>query len=316
MDELAGIMRHCRYPHVGVSIVAYLPLPQSLRPLLAALAGQVGIIVLVDNGGAAAVVDADSAAEIVMVDPGGNVGVAAGHNLALAHIFAAGCSHALLFDQDSLPQDDMIGELLRVEQGLLAASRAVGAVGPQQVAAGDDRPAGFVKFSGLRPHVRTCSDADLPLPACRCDFLITSGTLLRREVFERVGPFAESLFIDNVDVEWCYRAASLGFGCYGAVEARLQHALGDHSIPLPFARERRLVIHNPLRIYFMTRNRLLLYRMPHVPPHWKLADFPRMVMKMLAFGLLVRPRLRYLRAAFAGVLDGLGGLGGPAPKSF
>ena len=52
-------------------------------------------------------------------------------------------------------------------------------------------------------------------------------------------------------------------------------------------------------------------------PAWgTVADFPRMLMKILAFGLLVPPRLRYLRAAFAGVLDGLGGLGGPARKSF
>ena len=219
-------------------------------------------------------------ARIVIVDPGGNVGLAAGHNLALSHIFASGCSHALLFDQDSLPQGDMLGELLRIEQGLVADARTVGAVGPALVAGGDDRMTGFIRFSGLWRRILTCADADLPVPACRSDFLITSGTLLRREVFERVGLFDESLFIDNVDIEWCCRAASLGYSCYGAVEARMQHALGDRTMRNPIARNLILAIHSPLRIYYITRNRLLLYSMPHIPLGWKLADFPRMVNRL------------------------------------
>lgn len=315
LEGVAGIVSDCRYPRVGVSIVAYRPQAQALRRLLAALVGQVGIVVLVDNGGAVAAVG-DLLDNIVIVDPRGNIGVAAGHNLALLRIFGAGCSHALLFDQDSLPQDDMIGELLRIEQGLIKAGFVVGAIGPQLVAEGNGRLAGFVRFSGWRPQVSASADTNLPVPARHCDFLITSGMFLRRDVFERVGPFAESLFIDNVDVEWCYRAASLGYLCYGAVDARMLHAIGDRSMPISFARERTLVIHNPLRIYFMTRNRLLLYRMPHVPAGWKVADFPRMVIKIVAFGLLVAPRLRYLRAALSGIVDGLKGQGGPARKPF
>lgn len=308
-------MSGCRYPQVGVSIVAYRP-QEELTRLLTALAGEVGAIFLVDNGGAAAWVGAANAGHVTVIDPGGNVGVATGHNLAVARVFAAGCSHALLFDQDSLPQGDMIGELLRVEAGLLADGYRVGAVGPQLISSEGGPPAGFLTLCGGR--VRTCieADADLPVPASYCDFLITSGTLVRREVFAHVGAFVEGLFIDNVDVEWCYRAAHLGYGCYGAVAAQMVHALGDDSVALPFARQRRLVIHNPLRIYYITRNRLLLYRMPHVPWGWKFADFPRMVLKIAAFALLVPQRRRYLRAALAGIGDGLRGLGGATGKPF
>lgn len=311
----------CRYPQVGVSIVAYRPEAETLHRLLAALAGQVGVVFLVDNGEAATrlgAIDGGLGAldgGVVVIDAGGNLGVAAGHNLALTRIFGAGCSHALLFDQDSLPQGDMIGELLRVEQGLLDGCHDIAAIGPQVIAKEDGRHAGFVRFSGLRPSIRFDADADQPVLASRCDFLITSGTLLRREVFERVGPFAEDLFIDNVDIEWCYRAASVGYGCYGAVDARMLHSLGDRLMAVPFTR-RCLLIHSPLRIYFITRNRLLLYRMPHVPRNWKLADFPRMVMKIMLFGLLVAPRRRYLSAALAGIIDGLKGLGGAARKPF
>ncbi|MBI3524589.1 MAG: glycosyltransferase family 2 protein [Betaproteobacteria bacterium] len=304
------------YAHVGVSIVAYQPQAETLVKLLEAISSQVRTVVLVDNGGAAEAVGASRCGHIVILDPGCNVGLAAGHNLALARIFAAGCSHALLFDQDSVPQGDMLGELLRIEQRLTANSHSVGAVGPLPISEGDSRTTGFVRFSGLWRDILSHADADLPAPACRCDFLITSGTLLRREVFDRVGPFAESLFIDNVDLEWCCRAGSLGYEIYGAAEARMQHALGDRLMLLPVAGKRALVIHNPLRIYYMTRNRLLLYRMPHIPLGWKLADFPRLVIKTLLFGLLAPPRLRYLRATLAGMLDGLWGRDGPARRPF
>jgi rhamnosyltransferase len=307
-------MQNPRYPHVGVSIVAYQPEAQAFCRLVSALQGCVGLVVIVDNGGTAAA-GATLDEGTVVLDPGYNVGVAAGHNMALARIFADGCSHALLFDQDSLPQEDMIGALLNVEQELLAHAYAVGAIGPQHLN-GDGRAAGFVRLSGCRAQVSAIADPGVPVPARRCDFLITSGTLIRREVFEHVGPFAESLFIDNVDIEWCYRAASLGYACYGAIEARMQHALGDRSISLPFSRDRSLVVHEPLRIYFITRNRWLLYRMPHIPWGWKLADFPRMAMKIAALCLLVPPRLRYMRAALAGVTDGLKGLGGLARRAF
>lgn len=293
--------------------MVFRPQAQSLCRLVTALVAQVGRVFLVDNGGALAAIG-DLRDDIVVIDPGCNLGVAGGHNLALSNIFAAGCSHALLFDQDSLPQDDMIGELLRVERGLLADCRVVGAVGPQLIAPDDGRPVGFVRFSRWGPCVAACADADLPVPARRSDFLITSGTLLRREVFERVGPFSDSLFIDNVDVEWCYRAASLGYRCYGAVEAGMEHVFGDHAIPIPLLGNRSLIVHNPLRIYFITRNRLLLYRMSHVPLGWKFADFPRMVIKIIAFVVLVPPRLRYLKAVLSGILDGLRGLGGSTRK--
>jgi rhamnosyltransferase len=300
------------FSNIGVSIVAYWPKGENLRDLIASIIGQVCTVILIDNGGAATTLGPAQRDGITIVDPGSNIGVAAGHNLGIAHIFAHGCSHALLFDQDSLPTGDMIGELLRIEQALIAEGYSVGAIGPKLVSDSDSRLTGFIRFSGLWRQIVSSADADLPVPACRSDFLITSGSLIRREVFERVGLFDENLFIDNVDLEWCFRAASLNFSCYGAIKAGMQHALGDRAIQNPIAPKLILPIHNPTRIYYITRNRILLYTMRHVPLGWKLADFPRMVLKIVFFGLFVPPRLSYLRASLDGILDGLRKRGGRA----
>ncbi len=84
---------------------------------------------------------------------------------------------------------------------------------------------------------------------------------------------------------------------------------------IPFSR-RQLVIHSPMRIYFITRNRWLLYWLPHVSLGWKLADFPRMLIKLMAFMLFVPPRSRYLKAGFAGLRDGIRRKGGAARASY
>ena len=39
----------------------------------------------------------------------------------------------------------------------------------------------------------------------------------------------ESYFIDNVDLEWCFRAKSLGFDLVGTDAAVLYHAIGERS---------------------------------------------------------------------------------------
>ena len=39
----------------------------------------------------------------------------------------------------------------------------------------------------------------------------------------------ESYFIDNIDLEWCFRAKSLGFDLVGTDAAVLYHAIGERS---------------------------------------------------------------------------------------
>ena len=39
----------------------------------------------------------------------------------------------------------------------------------------------------------------------------------------------ESYFIDNIDLEWCFRAKSKGYELIGTDEAVLYHAIGERS---------------------------------------------------------------------------------------
>jgi rhamnosyltransferase len=146
-------------------------------------------------------------------------------------------------------------------------------------------------------HVRPRRDDQL-IP---CDFLISSGSLLPVDAYRRVGPFDESLFVDNVDLEWCMRARAAGFSLYGVAAAHLEHQLGEARLRV--GDKVRLVVHSPERLYYMTRNRLLLYRRPYMPLKWKIKDSLRIVAKFTATMVFLAPRREYARMTWRGLRD-------------
>jgi len=87
---------------------------------------------------------------------------------------------------------------------------------------------------------------------------ITSGNMLKLEVFDIVGPFREDYFIDAVDFEFCLRLRKYGIDVYRIGSARLSHSLGERlSIKIGL-----IVItvskHSPIRKYYIFRNHCYL----------------------------------------------------------
>jgi len=112
------------------------------------------------------------------------------------------------------------------------------------------------------------------------------------------------LFIDNVDLEWCFRAQALGYSLYGVCGARMHHRLGDARQQLPLGLG-RVVVHAPVRLYYMMRNRVALYRRPYTPRRWIAQDIPRLLLKFALFSLLLAPRRHNTRMMLRGLYDGL-----------
>jgi rhamnosyltransferase len=245
---------------------------------------------------------------IAMVPLHANVGLATAQNSGIAWAKSHGFSHVLLLDQDSTPGDDMVQRLLEV-----LASRGhvdpVAAVGPMFEDERDGTYAPFVKI-GFPMNRRLWCERSGQIIAC--DFLISSGSLIPLEVVDVVGAMDDALFIDNVDLEWCFRARSLGYQLYGVCAATMGHQLGDTRRRLPLGLG-QVVVHGPTRLYYIMRNRLQLYRKPHTPRMWVAQDVPRALMKLLLFGVLIGPRLRNLRFMLRGLWDGLRNRGGACP---
>ncbi len=286
-------------------IVSYHPEPAQLSRLLASLQAQVQGIVLVDNGSHEPTFEAFC--EMVQDRPGltllrlpDNRGVGEALNIGIAHARAHGFEWVLLLDHDSEAEPGMVAALI---EGYRQSSRQqrVAAVGPRYLEAHSGTNAPFVRIRFPCNRKLYCGDNADPI---RCDFLITSGTLTRIEVLDAIGPMDAHLFIDNVDLEWCFRAQALGYSLYGVCCARMHHRLGDARQQLPLGLG-QVVVHAPLRLYYMMRNRLVLYQRPYTPRRWIAQDIPRLLLKFALFSLLLAPRWHNTRMMLRGLHDGL-----------
>lgn len=291
-------------------IVTYWPERNTLRGVVEAIRPQVGGIVVVDNSGdedpvSPALTDANVDAVLSHPD---NIGLAAAQNEGIAWARAHGFTHVLFLDQDSRPADGMV-QALRVALESLLLDGPVAAVGPRFHDARERDDAPFVRIGfPLNRKVR-CAPG---LGTIACDFLISSGALVPLPVLDAVGGMDAGLFIDNVDLEWSFRARSMGYSLHGVCNAVMHHHLGDARRPLPLL-PRAIVVHSPIRLYYMMRNRIVLYGLPHTPRTWVAQDVPRIFIKLMLFGLLVGPRWRNIRCMVRGLRDGLRGRRGPAP---
>jgi rhamnosyltransferase len=286
-------------------VVTHRPDLALLAALLDALAAQVGRIVVVDNASPGpAVADACAARpEVELLPLRENRGLATALNEGIAHARSLPrISHVLLMDQDSVPGAGMVAALKAALERVSDSAR-VAAVGPRYRDPREDADASFVSVRfPFNRKVACVGDCD----EVACDFLITSGSLIPLAVLDAIGGMDDGLFIDNVDLEWCFRAAGRGYALFGVCAARMLHHHGAERRRVP-GLPRGIVVHPPARLFYMMRNRVLLYRRPYTPKRWIAQDLPRVMVKLLLFSLLVSPRRANLRCMLRGLCAGIRG---------
>ena len=300
-----------RESSVCAVVVTYHPDAALLTAQLQALQAQVGCVVVVDNA-----TPGPAVRELCAAAPGTeflalteNIGLAAALNAGIARAREKpGVAHLLLMDQDSVPESGMVAAL-KVALDRRSQHAQVAAVGTRFH---DPREGVDAPFVRIRFPVNRQLHCDGACDEVACDFLITSGSLIPIEVLDRVGGMDEGLFIDNVDLEWCFRALSMGYALFGACGARMLHHQGAtrHRVSgVP----RGIVVHTPRRLFYMMRNRVLLYRRVYTPRRWIAQDVPRLVVKFLLFALLIAPRRKNVRCMLAGLRAGIAGRAAPPP---
>lgn len=289
-------------------VVTYRPNSSTLNTLLASVAGQVGGVVVVDNSSDAvarvAVDVAGHGATFLRQDR--NDGLAHAQNVGLKWAREHGYKYALLLDQDSTLGKNMVAALFNALETLPGR---VAAVGPRFQDLREDHDASFVRVGFPLNQKLGC---DRPGQVIECDFLISSGTLIPLSVIDEIGWMDAGLFIDNVDLEWSFRARAMGYSLHGVCDATMHHCLGDarRSLPLGLG---QVVVHGPVRLYYMMRNRVKLYRLPHTPRVWVAQDLPRVLIKFFIFSVLVGPRGRNIHFMLRGIWDGIRGRSGQCP---
>lgn len=229
---------------------------------------------------------------------GANLGVATALNQGVERLISAGCTCALLFDQDSEPSIELLERLPRTMTGARARDARIAVVGP---AYDDPRLGGvapFVRFGMLKLKRIEPSDTQ-PIEV---DFLITSGSCINLAAWDAIGSMDDALFIDFVDLEWCIRARSKGYSVLGVPNLRLRHELGGEPVCIL---GRNYPSHSPARHYYLFRNAVVLMKRRYVPWSWKSTELVKMPVRLVIYGLFMRPRLAHLRLSLLGLWHGL-----------
>ncbi|MCA0893713.1 rhamnosyltransferase [Microbulbifer agarilyticus] len=283
-------------------IITYNPNTEALLALIASLDCQPCNVIVLDNA-------SESQAQIQNISfrqnkvkffsSKKNIGLAAAANKIFAAGLAEGYDFVALFDQDSLPEKNYLTVL---------ESRYLEMSASSDICVAAIAGAHTCNYSGAKaPFVRY--DKFLPKKICpnnlrgseTFDFLITSGCLFPLSVVKSAGFFDETLFIDNVDVEWCCRVKSRGYKLVATNETSFSHSIGDEvyrCFGRIIARQ-----HSPIRSYYSVRNLLALNKRNYVSRVWKFNATIRAILKAIFIVTFSKNRLQYSREILRGIRD-------------
>jgi rhamnosyltransferase len=262
-------------------------------------ADQVDRVLVVDNrsqnAGLAAVDEfVNSQRNVALLSNADNVGIAAALNQGCQFAIEQGASWVLAFDQDSVPDRNLIARLTS-EWRMLTDPNRVGLIGVNF-----ESPGGKT----LLPPGSGMVDARVA---------ITSGSLLSVDAWRKVGPFREDFFIDEVDHEYAIRLRRNGWQVKVTRQVLMTHAMGSPSGPRLGGWQPLLSHHSALRRYYMARNRVLLAR-EHIgfEPRFVVSQLARSLRESATVMLFEPQKMAKLLAMLRGVVDGLRGRSGRA----
>ena len=261
-------------------------------PLLLA---QVSGLVVVDNASdEAAINPLRMASETVgfhLIENGANLGIAEALNQGVRWAKSKGYSWVMLFDQDSKITDGFVGHMFSAWDSHPNRER-VASIHPKYV---DPE-------TGVEPRVRRARDGG-PV------FSLTSGALMPAWIFDKIGWFASEYFIDCVDFEYSFRIRAAGYLIADSRQAVLIHAAGHATESVSLLGSRfRPSHHNAMRRYYISRNRIALYRKYfRVFPWWILQSMIEASRETIKCFLGEEDRADKFRSFVLGTWDGLTG---------
>ena len=230
---------------VAAVLVSWNPDIDRLTQVIEALLKQVVALVVVDNGS----MNVDEVRNFIqrrqgvtLIELSENQGVSAALNIGVENVHPLQPMWILTMDQDSIADDGAIDSILNAYDRLDATTQAQCGILALRAHAGPWR----------LPLTRFTDG--LMVVGARGDFIdrrgvITSGNLVRAELFDRIR-FDESLFVDQVDFDFCYSVRQIGYLVLEQRTPSMNHVLGERHI----GAKRIHPYENTQRIYYIARN--------------------------------------------------------------
>lgn len=291
---------------ISAIIVLYNPEIDHLSQLVKSLLEQVDNVILVDNTPEKTERYNESILgfindNTIYLNLNGNLGIAKAHNAGILKAFELNSEYVIIFDQDSTVDGNFIGSLISVDKEIRRTNVNIAAVGPAYIDTKTNTKAPIIQFNGLKVN-RIYPNFDEKYTVA--DYIISSGTLIRADVFQTIGLMMEELFIDYVDLEWGLRAKKMGYHCFVANEVVMKHSIGDKSLKVPFSKK-YVNIHSNFRKYFIIRNAFFLILYSNLQWNWRIVQIPKTFMYFLFLFLFVSPRVENIKIFLLAFKDAL-----------
>lgn len=232
--------------HIAAGIVSCNPDLNRLTENINAIINQVSLLVLADNGSdnieAIKKLISTYPDKIKLIVSEKNMGIAWALNRIMENAGMHGADWVITLDHDSVCPDNIINNYCSYLDSVSANENNIGILCPSII----DKNIGVLE--GGHEDAR---------PVARC---ITSGSLTSYAGWLAVGGFDEKMFIDGVDFDYCDRLWLADYKVIRVGYIKLSHELGKMTSHKFFFKTVRVQNHNPVRKYYIVRNRFYLAR--------------------------------------------------------
>ena len=160
-----------------------------------------------------------------------NLGIAAALNLGAIKAINYGYSYLLTMDQDSKAEKNMVNNLF----ALYNKTKNAGIISP------------------LHSNINYKLNTNLPYIQ-EMNVVMTSGNILDLKAYKKAGGFDESLFIDYVDIDLCFKLIINDYKIFRANTVYLNHNEGNLQTKKILNLSFRTYNHSPIRWYYKIRN--------------------------------------------------------------
>jgi len=216
-----------------------------------------------------------------------NEGLGKALNQAAALAIESGFLWMLTLDQDTVVHDDMFVTLAEIYESNVCNPPIIGS--------------NYTDVSKNKQFFKCSSQANNEFIERRT--VITSGTLMRLDLFKRIGGFKEDYFIDSIDHEYCLRARASGYKVVMSCKNLMSHSIGHQN-----SRGSRILAfdHPPIRKYYMARNTLVtVKRYFFREPRWAICQLVRLFVEFFSIVLVEGEKREKGKAFCRGVIDGI-----------
>lgn len=187
-----------------------------------------------------------------------NRGIAYAQNVGIHEAIKNNCSHIIFFDQDSYVSRSYINDIYNIYALVSSKLPNLFLLGPTVI----DKQSGIEYKSAFHKEIEVLSDI------IEKREIISSGSIISVEKIKQIGELDESMFIDYVDFEWCWRARAMGLISCTSSRVMLPHKVGRKTI---YLWKHQVLISSPTRYFYQYRNYIYLCKRNYVPFQWKVS---------------------------------------------